>query len=94
MVRDSPGRSWPTSNSSSRPDRWETFSGRKPSSTTPVATPVPGLVIVSVTCTSRPMSTGAGGVHSIRRSGFVARERTEASARKLTLATLPISPST
>ena len=65
-----------------------------PSRTTPVATPVPGLVIVIGIWISLPMSTGWGGTASIRRSGLVARERADASARKVTLATLPTSPST
>jgi hypothetical protein len=93
MVRDSPGRSWPTSNSSSPPARWETFSGRKPSSTTPVAAPLPGLLTVIVSWVSRPISTGRVSDAVICSAGLVARERIVASARKLTLAMLPISPS-
>ena len=93
MVRDSPGCSWPTSNSSSRPARCATPSGRTPSRTTPVATPVPGLLTFSEICTSPPIRTGFVSDDSSRRSGLVARERTDASVRKLTLATLPISPS-
>jgi hypothetical protein len=59
----------------------------------PVATPEPGVLTVIVTAASRPMSVGGGSEQATASAGFVARERTDASARKLTLATLPISPS-
>ena len=64
-----------------------------PSRTTPVATPLPGFEIVIVSRESRPTRTGAGGSAVSLRAARVARARTDASARKLTLATLPTSPS-
>ena len=93
ITRDSPGRSCPMSNSSSRPALCVTPSGNAPSSTTPVATPVPGFEILIESWISLPISTGLGADASRRMSGFVARDRTDASARNVTLAMLPTSPS-
>ena len=55
--------------------------------------PVPGFDTVIVTGTSPPIRTALGGGQSIATAGLVDRERSVASVRKLTLATLPISPS-
>jgi len=56
-----------------RPERCETVSGSVPSTTTPVAVPVPGLEIVTVRLASRPIRTGGGWLHSIASAGLVAR---------------------
>ena len=55
--------------------------------------PVPGLLTLSESFTSPPILTALVSDASSFRSGLVARDRTDASVRKLTLATLPISPS-
>ena len=49
--------------------------------------------MVMAAFTSPPIRTGCGSEQSITSAGLVARDRSVASARKLTLATLPTSPS-
>ena len=67
--------------------------GRCSSSTTPVATPVPGFETTIVITVCSPIKTFSGADISRASFGRVAMVRAVASAPKWTVATLPISPS-